>query len=150
MEYLGHTADIQLHTWGADLKEAFELAVICMFGYMTELETVEYKKEVHIEAQGHDLASLLYALLDEFLFSFNTQRVVCREVQIVALDLEKFTIRATGYGERFQMGKHPQGTEVKAITYSNMQILSDFKPNQDEQDISGASEPAHVFVIVDI
>ncbi|MPD02026.1 Protein archease [Portunus trituberculatus] len=41
------------------------------------------------------------------------------------------------YGEEFQLGKHPQGTEVKAITYASMQVYNE--PNQHE-----------VFVIVDI
>ena len=40
-------------------------------------------------------------------------------------------------GEPFVIGKHPQGTEVKAITYSNMQIHSD-KPTHD------------IYVIIDI
>ena len=40
-------------------------------------------------------------------------------------------------GEPFRIGKHPQGTEVKAITYSNMQIHTD-KPTHD------------VYVIIDI
>ena len=41
------------------------------------------------------------------------------------------------YGEEFDIQKHPQGTEVKAITYSNMQIY-------DEEDRH------EVFVIIDI
>ena len=41
------------------------------------------------------------------------------------------------YGEPFEIGKHPQGTEVKAITYSNMQIYDDHDKHE-------------VFVIIDI
>lgn len=40
-------------------------------------------------------------------------------------------------GEQFERGKHASGTEVKAITYSNMQIRE--QPGD-----------AEVFVIVDI
>ena len=45
--------------------------------------------------------------------------------------------KAVGYGETFDLDKHPQGTEVKAITYSAMQIRE--APNFCE-----------VFVIIDI
>ena len=41
------------------------------------------------------------------------------------------------YGEPFEIGKHPQGTEVKAITYSNMQIYD-------------TDDKHEVFVIIDI
>lgn len=52
-------------------------------------------------------------------------------------DHENFKIVAKGYGEKFDLNKHPQGTEVKAITYSNLQI----------HDKEGQHE---VFVIIDI
>lgn len=38
---LDHTADVQLHAWGSTLVEAFENVATAMYGYMTELDTVE-------------------------------------------------------------------------------------------------------------
>jgi hypothetical protein len=39
-EYLDHTADVQCHAWGADMKAAFEHVIPCMFNYMTDLSQV--------------------------------------------------------------------------------------------------------------
>lgn len=137
-EYLDHTADVQLHAWGDDLKEAFEQVAVSMFGYMTELETVEMDRPEEITAQGDDLQSLLFHFLDEMLFLFCCEPFfIVKEVEILEFDREKFSIRAVGRGETFDLDKHPQGTEVKAITYSNMQIY-------DEEDRH------EVFVIIDI
>jgi SHS2 domain-containing protein len=71
---------------------------------------------------GHDLDSLLFTLLDEFLYRFATNEWIVRDVRIDSLDLSTFTIRVSGFGEHFTLAKHTQGTEIKAITYSNMQI----------------------------
>jgi SHS2 domain-containing protein len=46
---------------------------------------------------GHDLSSLLYQFLDEFLFRFSTDYLVCKDVKITLFDREKFTITAIGY-----------------------------------------------------
>lgn len=63
--------------------------------------------------------------------------IFIQKVQIKEFDTTAFKIKATGFGEEFQLGKHPQGTEVKAITFSNMQIHE----NEDK---------CEVFVILDI
>src|SRR5690606_36612286 len=47
---------------------------------------------------------------------------VC-EVKVTEFDAEAFTIKAVGRGEEFEIGKHTQGTEVKAITYHCMRIV---------------------------
>lgn len=48
------------------------------------------------EAEGHDLQSLLYNFLDEILFAFSTEFLVCRDVQVTCLDRQAFKITATG------------------------------------------------------
>ncbi|KAK2576599.1 hypothetical protein KPH14_005269 [Odynerus spinipes] len=139
-EYLDHTADVQLHAWGDTLEEAFEQCAIAMFGYMTDLRRVEIREVQQIEAEGHDLQSLLYHFLDELLFLFSAEPyIVAKKVKINEFDSENFKIKTTVYGEEFDISKHSQEAEVKAITYSAMQIL-------DRPDV----ERPEVFVIVDI
>eukprot|EP00667_Euglena_gracilis_P019161 EG_transcript_20491 len=138
-EFLDHTADVQIHSWGKDLTEAFEYTVLAMFNYCTELSSVEIDptKTIEVEVQGHDLYSLLFSFMDEFLYHFSADFFVLKEVNILEFDAAAFRIRARAWGERFIIGKHPQGTEIKAITFSNMQIWED-------------SEATQIYVIVDI
>jgi len=70
-EYLDHTADVQLHSWGDSLEEAFEQCAMAMFGYMTDIETVEPIDTVEFESEGEDLESLLFHFLDDWLFKFS-------------------------------------------------------------------------------
>ena len=39
-----------------------------------------------------------------------------------AIDRDSWTIASEGVGERFELGRHPQGIEVKAITYSALRV----------------------------
>lgn len=145
-------------------QEAFENCALGMFGYMTDLGTVEELSEETIEVEAENIDTLLYKFLDEFLFLFSAEPFfIARRVKITEIDLENFKIKAKGYGETFDLDKHPQvrfhivcmrpcviqefsvkiwlklkftspvpnseifllqlqGTEVKAITFSNMQI----------------------------
>ncbi|XP_077280452.1 protein archease [Temnothorax americanus] len=139
-EYLDHTADVQLHAWGDTMDEAFEQCAIAMFNYMTDLERVEMTQVRHIEADGDDMESLLFHFLDELLFMFSAEPyMVAKKVKITEFDRQRFKIKATAYGEEFAIGKHTQGSEVKAITYSAMQIYE--RPRVDRPEI---------FVIVDV
>lgn len=130
---------------------------------MTEIETVELKQCFKITASGDDIESmhlqeitktpvivfdlvnvvvvisgLLFHFLDELLFLFSAEPfLVCAKLEISKFDLVDFEIDCLCYGEPFQLGKHPQGTEVKAITYSAMQVIQ--KPTKNE-----------VYVIIDI
>lgn len=126
-----HPADVQLHSWGKNLSEAFEFAALALFNYETSLKNVEKLQECHLSAEGHDAISLLYNFLNECLYLFSGEGIVCSHVHITELCIGKYegegkpvhALEAICYGEPFNLEKHkPLGTEVKAVTYSNMQI----------------------------
>ena len=110
-----------------------------MFAYMTDIDRIENRdmKQIDIRAEG-DLQNLLYKFLSEWLEVYGTEDYfVARKVEINLFDRKELRIIARGYGETFDLSRHTQGTEVKAITYSNMQIHEE--------------APTHdVYVIVDI
>lgn len=146
-EYLDHTADVQLHAWGPTMQDAFRNVVVAMFGYMTNLDLVERREECRFEVrvEGHDRYSLLYNFLTEWLYLFGTKDFICCHLEFHTFDVSDdpkersgpCVIHATGTGDLFDLRKHEQGTEIKAITYSNMQICDE-------------SVPIHLYVIVDI
>mmetsp|Transcript_17978 Transcript_17978/g.20786 ORF Transcript_17978/g.20786 Transcript_17978/m.20786 type:complete len:111 (-) Transcript_17978:506-838(-) len=90
-----------------------------------------------ITAQGHDWKSLIYSFMNEWLFVFHDTGFIAKELDILSIDRTSFTITSNGMGEKMNIAKHTQGTEIKAITYSNMNI----KETTDRCDI---------WVIVDI
>lgn len=138
-EFLDHTADVQIHAWGDDLKETFENAAIAMSAYMTDINKIQVSKKETISVEADDLKGLLFRFLDEVLFLFNAEPYqISKRVRILEFQAENlFKIKAECYGETFSLDKHCQGTEIKAITYSAMRITD---------------EPDHheVYFIVDI
>lgn len=124
-EFLDHTADVQIHTWGDDLREAFENAAIAMTAYITDISKVEIVKKESVHVDADDLHGLLYRFLDEILFLFNAEPyLLSKRVRILEFETDnRFSITAECYGETFSLDKHCQGTEIKAITYSAMKIV---------------------------
>ena len=99
-----------------------------MFGYITSLESISTHETEsnnhasHLVAQGHDLRSLIYSFLDEWLFNFHDTDFVANTITINELNMDNWRSVSSGKGEVMDISRHPQGTEVKAITYSGMRV----------------------------
>lgn len=142
-EYLDHTADVQLHAWAEDSARAHAASVLALHAYMVEDAGTTMKADLRVDvrASAHDEHSLLFALLDEFLYLFHTEGFVATRASTLRLDQDgnKRVVIVRAWGGIFEQGVHKQGTEVKAITYSNMQISS-----------HSSDGNVHIYVIVDI
>ena len=123
--WLDHTADVLIHSWGKDMKSAFEQTAYGLMETITpDLSkiSIEVEKEIKIEAE--DKEALLFDFLSEFLFIFDVEDLVFSEVKVHSIELieGRYELRASLKGEIFNKDKHEIGTEVKAITYSFLEI----------------------------
>jgi SHS2 domain-containing protein len=76
-----------------------------------------------INVTGNGVDKLLYNFLDELLFRFSSSPfLVAKRIEMRVFDVEGGRLEATCFGEPFEPDRHPCGTEVKAITTSNLQI----------------------------
>ncbi|VDL69132.1 unnamed protein product [Nippostrongylus brasiliensis] len=90
---------------------------------MTDLELVEEQFSMFYTASANDLEGLVHAVMEEALCGFQSEPFfVGKRVVVEKLDVNKWTAEFQVFGECFDLAKHTQLTDVKAITYSNMQI----------------------------
>ncbi|RLF24219.1 MAG: archease [Thermoprotei archaeon] len=125
-EFLEHTADAYIAAYGKDLNEAFENAAKAMFDVMTDVNTIEPKEEISVEVEAEDLKELLHNWLEALLLTFDEKRLVFSEFKVNIEKLDGgYRLRGVAKGEPFNPDKHPPEVEVKAITYSLMEIKED-------------------------
>lgn len=117
----GPKADLLVEATGKTLGEAFAYLAYGMFNVITPIEGIKEKQEFTLEAKGEDLESLLFNLMDEFLYINDVEFLVPRKIHI-QVDLENFKAVALCKGEVFSQETHEVGIAVKAVTYHMMEI----------------------------
>ena len=124
-EYLDHTADTIVHAKGSDLKEIFEQAAFGYYNIITDTNTVEPKIKKELSFESEDYESLLFDWIDNLIYLFGTEFFIASKIQVTKIEKSesnKITLSAILHGEEFDINKHPQESEVKAMTYSFMKI----------------------------
>jgi len=118
-ELLEHTADIMVRAYGENLEECFANAAYALFDQMTDVSTVRPLEEISFQACGHDYESLLYNFLSEFLYFHDAKRLLLSEFTVT---FDGMALQCVAKGERFDLKRHPQRHEVKAITYHMLEV----------------------------
>lgn len=125
--FLEHTADVYFEARGETLEEVFEEAAKAMFSVITDISKVEKRIKKEIEGEGIDFFNALYRWLEELLILHDTEGLVFSDFRVKYVKEEGEVVKFAGeaLGEPFDESKHVRGTEVKAVTYSMMEIGKD-------------------------
>jgi len=124
-EFRDHTADVQVRSWGSSLEEAFSQTAYSLMSTITpNLKKIIPKVEREIIVEAEDKEALLFDFLSEFLYIFDVDELVFNQIYVSKIEKfnDNYKLRATLKGEKFDLNKHEIGIEVKAITYSFLNI----------------------------
>ena len=124
-EFREHTADVQVRSWGPSLEEAFSQTAYSLMATITpDLKKITPKVERKITIKAEDKEALLFDFLSEFLYIFDVDELVFSQIYVSKIEKfnDNYKLQATLKGEKFDLDKHEIGIEVKAITYSFMNI----------------------------
>ena len=124
-EFKDHTADVSVKSWGKNLEEAFSQTALSLMTTITpNLKKISTNIEKEIEIEAEDKYALCFDFLSEFLYIFDVEELVFSDISVKSIEKiqNKYKLKALVKGEKFDKDKHEIGTEVKAITYSFMNI----------------------------
>jgi SHS2 domain-containing protein len=122
-EFQEHTADERVIAYGSTLEEAFENAALALFEVMTDTATIDHVIHDSFQIEGFDEPALLYSWLETFIVEFDVNLKVYSKFHVKITKIgEQYHLTGQAWGETFQATKHPSRSEVKAITYHEMEI----------------------------
>ena len=123
-EYLEHTADVKFLAYGNTLEEVFENAALAMFNVIIDTEKVSGETAIDVFLKSPDLESLLVDWLSELLYLFEVDEIVFWKFRVEEIRKEEgeYSIKSLASGEKYYPGSHPFETEIKAVTYNQLEL----------------------------
>lgn len=123
-EYLEHTADIKFLAYGDTLEKVFENAALAMFNVIIDTGKVSGETVRDVFLTSPDLESLLVDWLSELLYLFEVDEIVFWKFKVKEIKEEdgEYSIKALVSGEKYYPDSHPFETEIKAVTYNQLDL----------------------------
>lgn len=119
--FIDHTADVGIKAKGKTLAEAFENAAYGMFDLITDNSVISSVGQYYIELDAPDLEQLLVDWLSKLLFLNGARNLVFGSFNVT---IENTHLSATIAGEEYDLKKHRQGAEIKAVTYHMLEVVN--------------------------
>jgi SHS2 domain-containing protein len=119
-----HTADLALAVTGENLEELLRAAALGLWSVSWDVRRVRPEGTWEITAEGRDAEALLVNFLNELIFRHETDRVVWRELERLAVEEDPGGgLRVRGVAKGQLLGpQHRLRREVKAATLHGLRV----------------------------
>lgn len=128
-KYFDTTADIGIEVKSNSIEEALKLSAYATLNLITDIDNIKPKISKKIEIESEDEYGLLYDWITELLILLDSENFMTSKYDIKTTKTnENYLLTGTIYGDTYNTDIYNYKTEVKAITYHEMNI-----EKQDEQ-----------------
>ena len=118
-EFIDHTADAGIRVEAPTLEDLFETAGSAFTQLVTSVDSIECRVERRFKLQEDDIENLLVSWLQELLYLLDTEDLIFARFQV---KLHDFSLEATAWGDVFDPNIHTMKTEIKAVTYHQLEV----------------------------
>ena len=120
-EYVEHTADMGLLVSGKSLSDLLRNAAQGLFETIAVVDTVDETDSVEVYLTAESVEDLFVGWLDELIFLHETKEIFFKRADIHRCS--ETEVSATVYGEPTNFDKHEVYTEIKSVTYHQLQVV---------------------------
>ena len=121
--YFDHTGDIGLTVTASSLDELFSNAAHGLTDTITDRHLVEASESVAVDLRASAVDLLFVDWINELVYRFEAEGFLVAQARVtVARRSDHVAVTGLLEGERFEPGRHPIKTLVKAATYHALQV----------------------------
>jgi SHS2 domain-containing protein len=118
--FLNHTGDLGIEIFGLSLTDLFENAGQALFYVITDPSKVHEKIRKEVTLSYSDLETLMVDWLGELLYLHDVEGLLFSRFEVS--DIQDGHFEARAWGEAFEAGRHGIRTEVKAVTFHQLEV----------------------------
>jgi SHS2 domain-containing protein len=124
--YLDHVTDAYIEAYGDSMEEAFSYAAKGTINVMFEIKDIQSKSKLEFVVEGNDYSELLFNWLERILLLIAIDNKVMSDFEIKISKLDsKYQLTALTMTESIDLSKHSYRTEIKGVTYHEMEVLQE-------------------------
>ncbi len=119
-QIIDHTADVGILVSAPTLEGLFETAAWAFTELITRVDALRHRVERQFNLQEDAIDTLLVSWLQELLYLLDTEDLVFGRFQV---NIQDSSLEATAWGEVFNPEIHTIKTEIKAVTYHQLEVV---------------------------